>query len=221
MKNLNEIVQKMYEVEPDRKTQFYDHTENVPYICLLNTNIGINGERQTEFVSMNLSAEIKDVRSVVLSHDTVFDDTVRVHSVFFSPLFYKPNEFQPPTGVHFLPEICANRTMRTTRSILLSFDINPLLEFANQNVLLPPAQLVNERTRMKSDIWKAAVKQKYFGDLSSKIDEMLDSIYEMQNSPETSDQLQLFGKVMLRVHKHDVLEYGRNNVYYANACIEV
>jgi hypothetical protein len=221
MKNLNDIVQKMYEVEPDRKTQFYDHTENNPYVCLLNTNIGKNNDRQTEFVSMNLSTQIADVRSVVLSHDTVFADTVRVHAVCFSPLFYKPTEYQPPTGVHFLPEICANRTMRTTRSILLSFDTNQLLEFADENVLLPSDQLVNQRTRMKSDIWKAAVKQKYFGDLEMKFDEMLNSIYDMQNSPETSDQLELFGKVMLRVHKDDVLEYGRNNAYYTNACIKV
>jgi hypothetical protein len=209
----HEIVQKIYQVDVNRQIQWYEHDRLGPYAELLNES-GIN------FMPADLSLEYDSLRSVVLSDDTVFADNVRLHALILGPLFYKPTEDTPPTGAHILPEICANRTMRVTRSITLSFDVQRLAEYAKEVALVPDGQLISE-SKMGIDIWKAAVKREYFHDLDSKIDDMLDSIYSGNPSPPVSKDVTLLGKVMVRVHKDDVIEYGRSPIYYSNVVTEV
>jgi len=138
-------------------------------------------------------------------------DKLRIHSMMFGSFFYKPNMVQPPTGAYFLPEIVSESNFKPSRGILLSFDRNALIDSKHGATIVPEGKLAGQ-IHMDKKAWKTMVRTKYFSNINDKIDQMLESIYNLQMTPQPDAEL--LGKIMIRVHEDDIYQEPHSEGYY-------
>lgn len=159
---------------------------------------------------------LKKLKTIVIGYGFKPGPRVRIYSMVIGGLYFKPNEVMPAdTGAYFLPQIIGNRTFVSTRAMLLSFDVDKLVDMKSGTAIVPEGKLIKS-VHMDRKTWGMLVREKYFGDIDGMIDEMLDSIYNSDGQPPQSTA-ELLGKIRIRVHEDDFKLFDTGNpLYYTN-----
>lgn len=143
-----------------------------------------------------------DLRSVIISNGFNPKETARIFSMNIGSFFFKPNEVLHGTGTYFLPQIVPSRSFQPIRSIIQTFDVDRLIDMKHGDPGLVPTGMITAKVHMDKNTWKTLIKEKYFGDVESQIDQMLDNIYDLEQHP-PQPTAELLGRVMIRIHKDD------------------
>jgi len=172
----------------DTLNEMYPDTEWIPI-----DDFGID-----EYADPTFRSKLK---TVSLGFDFKPKQRARIFSMTFGSFFFKPNEVMPDTGSYFLPAIVPAQSFKPTRSIIQSFDVDKLVDLKHSTPLVPKGKMA-ANIHLEKEAWKNLVKEKYFKDNEKMVDQMLDSIYDLDAHP-PRPTAELLGRIMIRIHEDD------------------